>query len=145
MISISAFFMYFAPGAGHVPLQVPLEWADKYKGKFDGGWDALRNEIFERQQAMGVVPDTCELTDPPPGLSQWDDYDDDMKAVLARQMAGMGEELRGAMAAIFEGEDYRNRRDVIAEHFKQLQEQAFKNLQAKAEARAAREAYDLSA
>ena len=80
------FFVYFAPGAGHVPLQVPLEWADKYKGKFDHGWDALRDEIFQRQQAMGIVPDSCELTDPPPGLSQWDDYDDDMKAVLARQM-----------------------------------------------------------
>ncbi len=80
------FFMYFAPSAAHVPLQVPLEWADKYKGQFDGGWDTLREEIFERQQAMGIVPETCELTEHPEGLPKWDDVDDLMKSVYARQM-----------------------------------------------------------
>ena len=78
--------MYFAPGAAHVPLQVPLEWADKYKGQFDSGWDKLREEIFKRQQAMGIVPETCELTEHPEGLPKWDDVDDQMKSVYARQM-----------------------------------------------------------
>ena len=80
------FFAYLSFTAAHNPLHVPQEYIEKYRGRFDGGWDALREEIFQRQQAMGIVPESCELTDPPPGLSQWDDYDDDMKAVLARQM-----------------------------------------------------------
>ena len=50
------FFMYFAPGACHAPHHVPKEWIDKYKGKFDQGWDKLREEIFARQKKLGVIP-----------------------------------------------------------------------------------------
>ena len=56
------FFMYFAPGATHAPHHVPKEWSDKYKGKFDQGWDKLREETFSRQKQMGVIPSDCELT-----------------------------------------------------------------------------------
>jgi hypothetical protein len=54
------FFMYFAPGATHAPHHVPKEWSDKHKGKFDHGWDNLREEIFARQQALGVIPQDAE-------------------------------------------------------------------------------------
>jgi arylsulfatase len=80
------FFVYYAPGATHAPHHVPAEWADKYKGKFDQGWDALREETFERQKKAGVIPADAELTARTAGLSSWDDTDPEMKAVLARQM-----------------------------------------------------------
>ena len=51
------FFMYYAPGATHAPHHVAREWSDKYKGKFDAGWDVLREEILARQKELGVVPD----------------------------------------------------------------------------------------
>ena len=54
------FFVYFAPGATHAPHHVPKEWADKYKGKFDGGWDKLREETFARQKKLGVIPPDCQ-------------------------------------------------------------------------------------
>ncbi len=56
------FFMYFAPGATHTPHHVPTEWADKYKGRFDGGWDALREETFAKQKELGVIAPDAELT-----------------------------------------------------------------------------------
>ena len=65
------FFVYFAPGATHAPHHVPKEWSDKFKGRFDQGWDKLREEIFERQKKLGVVPANAKLTttsDSNPGL-----------------------------------------------------------------------------
>ncbi len=63
------FFVYFAPGATHAPHHVPKEWADKYKGKFDQGWDKLREESLARQKKLGVVPQNAELTKRPrPGM-----------------------------------------------------------------------------
>jgi len=56
------FLMYFAPGATHAPHHVPQEWIAKYKGRFDNGWDALREETFARQKQLGVIPPECELT-----------------------------------------------------------------------------------
>ena len=56
------FFAYFAPGATHAPHHVPKEWADKYKGKFDQGWDKLREETIARQKALGVIPEDAKLT-----------------------------------------------------------------------------------
>ncbi len=56
LIPDKPFFMYFAPGATHAPHHVPKEWADKYKGKFDAGWDKLREETFARQKKLGVIP-----------------------------------------------------------------------------------------
>ena len=80
------FFAYFAPGATHAPHHVPLEWSDKYKGRFDAGWDALREETFARQKELGVIPPEAELTDRPEEIPAWDDMPDDLKPVLARQM-----------------------------------------------------------
>jgi len=80
------FFVYFAPGAAHAPHQVPKEWADKYKGKFDQGWDKLREEILARQKKLGVVPQNAELTMRPAEIQAWDEVDPKMKPVLARQM-----------------------------------------------------------
>ena len=80
------FFVYYVPGATHAPHHVPKEWADKYKGKFDGGWDKLREETFARQKALGVIPPEAELTARPPEIPAWDDVAPALKPVLARQM-----------------------------------------------------------
>ena len=80
------FFMYFAPGATHAPHHVPTEWADKYKGRFDAGWDALRDETLARQKQLGVVPPETELSARPAEIQAWEDVPADLKPVLARQM-----------------------------------------------------------
>jgi len=80
------FFMYFAPGATHAPHHVPPEWADKYKGQFDAGWDKLRDQIFQRQKALGVVPKDAELTARPAEIPAWDDMAEELKPALRRQM-----------------------------------------------------------
>ena len=80
------FYMYFAPGATHAPHHVPKEWSDKYKGRFDAGWDALRAETLARQKRLGVVPAETELSARPAEIQAWDDVPDDLKPVLARQM-----------------------------------------------------------
>ena len=67
------FFMYWAPGAVHGPHHVPKEWADKYKGKFDDGWDAMRERIFTRQKRLGYIPADTELTPRPETLGAWQD------------------------------------------------------------------------
>lgn len=86
LIPDKPFFMYFAPGATHAPHHVPKEWADKYKGKFDAGWDKLREETFARQKALGVIPQDCELTARHKEIPAWDDTPEDLKPVLRRQM-----------------------------------------------------------
>jgi arylsulfatase len=80
------FFVYFAPGATHAPHHVAPEWSAKYKGRFDQGWDALREEIIARQKDLGVVPPDCDLTARPEQIPAWDDMPDDLKPVLSRQM-----------------------------------------------------------
>jgi arylsulfatase len=80
------FFLYFAPGACHAPHHVPKEWADKYKGRFDQGWDRLREEIFARQKALGVIPKDAELTRRPAEIAAWDETPEDLRPVFARQM-----------------------------------------------------------
>jgi arylsulfatase A-like enzyme len=80
------FFAYFSPGATHAPHHVPAEWADRYKGKFDQGWDKLREETFARQKKLGVIPPDAELTVRSAGIPAWDDITDEMKPVLIRQM-----------------------------------------------------------
>ena len=80
------FFVYYAPGATHAPHHVPTEWSDKYKGKFDQGWDKLREETFARQKELGVIPKDAELTARPAEIPAWDETPDEMKPVLARQM-----------------------------------------------------------
>jgi arylsulfatase len=80
------FFAYYAPGATHAPHHVPAEWSDKYKGKFDQGWDVLREQTLARQKGSGVIPEDAELTERPAEIPAWDDMPDEMKPVLARQM-----------------------------------------------------------
>jgi len=80
------FFCYFAPGATHAPHQVPQVWIDKYKGKFDQGWDLLREETFARQKSLGVIPADAQLTERPDLIPAWDDMPDELRPVLIRQM-----------------------------------------------------------
>ncbi len=80
------FFIYFAPGATHAPHHVPKEWADKYKGKFDQGWDKLREETFARQKKLGVIPADCQLTARPKEIPAWDEMPEAFKPVLRREM-----------------------------------------------------------
>ena len=80
------FFMYFAPGATHAPHHVPKEWSDKYRGKFDDGWDKLRERILPKQKELGVVPSDAELTKRHDEIPAWDDMPAELKPVLARQM-----------------------------------------------------------
>jgi arylsulfatase A-like enzyme len=80
------FFAYFAPGATHAPHHVSTEWSDKYRGNFDQGWDALREETFARQKELGVIPPEAELTERPEEIPAWEDMPDNLKPVLARQM-----------------------------------------------------------
>jgi arylsulfatase A-like enzyme len=80
------FFVYFAPGATHAPHHVPKEWADRYQGEFDDGWDAQRERTFRRQKELGVIPADAELTVRHDEIPSWDDMPDELKPVLAREM-----------------------------------------------------------
>ena len=80
------FFIYFAPGATHAPHHVPQEWIKKYKGKFDKGWDNVREETLARQKALVVVPQDAELTERHEEIPAWEDMPEEMKPLLARQM-----------------------------------------------------------
>ena len=88
------FFLYFAPGATHAPHHVPKEWIAKYKGRFDQGWDKLREETLSRQIRLGVVPAGTKLAQKPEAIKDWDKLTSDEKKLFARQMevyAGFGE------------------------------------------------------
>src|SRR3984957_17342844 len=94
LIPDKPFFIYFAPGATHAPHHVPKEWADKYKGKFDQGWDKLREKTLERQKKLGVVQSETKLAPKPEAIKDWDALSPDEKRLFARQMevyAGFGE------------------------------------------------------
>src|SRR5512135_1262612 len=80
------FFVYYSTGATHSPHHVPKAWADRYKGKFDQGWDKLREETFTRQKELGVIPATAELTPRDPAFPAWDTLTAAEKAFYARQM-----------------------------------------------------------
>ena len=80
------FFIYFAPGATHAPHHVPKEWIDKYKGKFDQGWDKMREETLARQIKLGVVPAGTKLAPKPKAIKDWDTLTADEKKLFARQM-----------------------------------------------------------
>jgi arylsulfatase A-like enzyme len=80
------FFLYFALGATHSPHHVPKEWADRYSGKFDDGWDAYREKVFARQKVLGVVPETAELSRHDPDVQQWEELSADEQRLYARMM-----------------------------------------------------------
>ena len=79
------FFLYFATGATHEPHQVPKQWVDHYRGRFDRGWDVVRKEAFEQQKAQGVIPANAEPTPRPDGLPAWDSLTAEQKKLLAHQ------------------------------------------------------------
>ena len=80
------FFMYFCTGAMHAPHHVPREWADRYKGQFDDGWDAYRQKVYERQLALGVIPPGTQLSARDPDVAAWDSLGADEKRLYARMM-----------------------------------------------------------
>jgi arylsulfatase A-like enzyme len=80
------FFVYFATGALHAPHHVPKDYIDRYKGQFDQGWDALRDQIFAKQKQMGVIPANAELTKRPKEIPSWDSQTADQKKLETRQM-----------------------------------------------------------
>ena len=90
------FFMYWASGAIHGPHHIMKEWADKYAGKFDDGWDAYRQRVFARAKDKGWIPQDCELTERDEQLAAWDDIPEDEKPFQRRLMevaAGFGEHV----------------------------------------------------
>ena len=80
------FFAYLAFGATHAPHHAPAEWIERYRGRFDDGYDAQRERTFARQQALGVVPGDCRLTPRPDDIPSWEDLSDDQRTVSARLM-----------------------------------------------------------
>ena len=80
------FFMYWASGASHGPHQVPKEWADKYQGKFDDGWDKYRERVFQRAKQIGWIPSDAQLTPRPATLASWESIPDDEKPFQRRLM-----------------------------------------------------------
>lgn len=88
------FFAYYATGTAHTPHHAPKEWLQKYRGAFDRGWDALREETFARQKAQGVIPQDAKLTPRPTDLPAWDSLSSDQKLLAARLM----EAYAGALA-----------------------------------------------
>ena len=80
------FFMYYAPGATHAPHHCPKEWSDKYKGQFDEGWDKIRQQTFERQKKMGIIPATTQLAPKPKEIKDWDALSAEEKKLFTRQM-----------------------------------------------------------
>jgi arylsulfatase A-like enzyme len=80
------FFMYWAPGASHGPHQVMKEWSDKYKGKFDDGWDKYRERTFARQKQLGWIPQHAKLTARPENLASWESIPEDEKPFQRRLM-----------------------------------------------------------
>lgn len=89
------FFMYYAPGATHAPHHVPNEWIEKYKGKFDQGWDKMRELTLERQKKLGIVPQDTKLAPKPKDIKDWEKLSADEKKLFTRQMevyAGFAEQ-----------------------------------------------------
>jgi arylsulfatase len=80
------FFIYFATGAAHAPHHAPKAWIDKYKGKFDAGWDRLREETLEKQKKLGLVPQNVKLATKPTDIKDWDKLSADEKRLFTRQM-----------------------------------------------------------
>ena len=79
------FFVYYVPGGSHSPHQPTQEWIDKFKGKFDMGWNAMREQIFANQKRLGVIPPNTELTEWPDTLAKWETLSADEKKLFARQ------------------------------------------------------------
>ncbi len=108
------FLMYWAPGAVHGPHHVASEWADKYKGKFDDGWDAYRERVYERQLEMGIIPPGTRLTQRPDTLQAWADIPERQRAFQRRGMeifAGFVEHTDAQVGRLVAGLEQRSLRD----------------------------------
>mgnify|MGYP001815182419 FL=1 len=81
------FMIYYATGAVHAPHHAPREFIEKYQGRFDDGWLAYREQTFERQKAMGVIPENTELAPMPDDIFAWESLSDDERALYSLQMA----------------------------------------------------------
>ena len=104
------FFAYYASGATHSPHMAPQDWIQRFKGKFDQGWDRLREETFARQKAQGVIPANAVLTPRPDVLPAWDSLSPEMKRVYARMM-----EVAAAQLAYFDFQMGRVTQELKAE------------------------------
>ena len=80
------FFLYYSTGCGHAPHHVSTEWADKYKGRFDEGWDAYREQTFARQKELGILPDHAVLPARDPDVPEWDSLSAEEQRLYARMM-----------------------------------------------------------
>jgi len=99
------YFLYVAPGATHAPHQAPQSWIDQFKGQFDMGWDAYREQALERQKKLGVVPKDTKLTTRSKGLPAWDSLNADQKRLYARMMevfAAYGAQVDAAMGRVID-------------------------------------------
>jgi arylsulfatase len=108
------FFMYWAPGGVHGPHHVTQDWADKYKGKFDQGWDKLREEIFARQKKLGWIPANTELTARDKTMPAWADIPESERAFQTRLMeiyAGFVEHTDAQVGKLIEHLDQTGQRD----------------------------------
>lgn len=108
------FMMYWAPGAVHGPHHVAPEWADKYKGKFDDGWDAYRERTYKRQLEMGIIPKGTLLTERDTTMAGWDEIPADQRAFQARLMevfAGFVEHTDHQVGRLLDGMQERGLRD----------------------------------
>jgi arylsulfatase A-like enzyme len=79
-------FMYYSTGCAHAPHHVPASWSEKYRGRFDSGWDALREHTFARQKELGVIPADTELTERDDAFPAWDSLSEEERRLYARQM-----------------------------------------------------------
>ena len=108
------FLMYWAPGAAHGPHHIWSEWADKYKGKFDDGWEAYRERVHQRQLEMGIIPPGTELTPRDETMTAWDDIPENQRAFQRRGMeifAGFVEHTDVQVGRLVEGLDQRGLRE----------------------------------
>ena len=80
------FYLHFCPGATHAPHHVAKEWADRYKGAFEDGWDAYREKVFARQKELGILPQDAELSRHDPDVPAWESLTDDQRRLYARMM-----------------------------------------------------------
>lgn len=80
------FYLHFCPGATHAPHHVPKEWADRYAGHFDDGWDAYREQVFARQKELGIVPADAELSRHDPDVPDWETLAPEQKKLYSRMM-----------------------------------------------------------
>jgi len=80
------FFMYYATGAAHAPHHVPKEWADRYQGEFDMGWDRYREIVFQRQKDLGLLGPDAQLSPRDPDVPEWDSLSEDQRRLFTRMM-----------------------------------------------------------